>query len=92
VIQREQAMLEAAVKDGVTATTATAAMVALNPAAAAKVIFNACVVVYGSVLCNVQQVLSSSICRKRVRGSKSESKSENESESECASNSERARE
>jgi len=47
VIQREQAMLEAAVKDGVTATTATAAMVALNPAAAAKVIFNACVAVYG---------------------------------------------
>mmetsp|Transcript_32866 Transcript_32866/g.52924 ORF Transcript_32866/g.52924 Transcript_32866/m.52924 type:complete len:377 (+) Transcript_32866:119-1249(+) len=37
VIQREQAMLEAVVKDGVTATTATAAMVALNPAAAAKV-------------------------------------------------------
>jgi hypothetical protein len=37
VLERERAMMEAAVKDGVTATTATAAMVALNPAAAAKV-------------------------------------------------------
>jgi uncharacterized protein YhdP len=37
VLERERALMEAAVKDGITATTATAAMVALNPAAAAKV-------------------------------------------------------
>ena len=37
VLERERALVEAALKDGVTATTATAAMVALNPATAAKV-------------------------------------------------------
>jgi len=37
VLDRERALVEAALKDGVTATTATAAMVALNPATAAKV-------------------------------------------------------
>ena len=37
VLDRERKLMEAAVKDGLTATTATAAMVALNPATAAKV-------------------------------------------------------
>jgi hypothetical protein len=37
VIERERELMEAALRDGVTATTATAAMVALNPATAAKV-------------------------------------------------------
>jgi len=36
VLDRGRALVEAALKDGVTATTATAAMVALNPATAAK--------------------------------------------------------
>lgn len=51
VLDRERAMVEAALKDGVTATTATAAMVALNPATAAKVHPAARHALRGAVFC-----------------------------------------
>ena len=51
VLDRERAMVEAALKDGVTATTATAAMVALNPATAAKVHPAARRALRGAVFC-----------------------------------------